>query len=118
MLSGTIAAGAAVAMCAAAAPAQAARPDDLTALAEVFGELHHVRRLCEPRREGDLWRERMKQLVRLEQPTAKLRGRLVSSFNAGFRNAQGRFSKCDRAAEQFTETRAAEGAALAAKLVE
>ncbi|MEO1015120.1 MAG: TIGR02301 family protein [Pseudomonadota bacterium] len=106
----------ALAACVLAAPAHAARPDELVALSAVFGELHHVRRMCEPKREGDLWRERMKQLVRLEQPTAKLRRRLVASFNDGFRSAQERYSECDRAAERFAEGRAGLGAEIAAKL--
>lgn len=96
--------------------AVAARPDDLTTLARVFGELHHVRRMCEPQREAELWRERMKQMVRLEQPTAQLRRRLVGAFNDGFRSAESAHAQCDNDAEAFAESRAAVGAELAAKL--
>ena len=41
------------------------RQADLNALSVVFGELHHIRRHCEPRREADLWRNRMKRMVEL-----------------------------------------------------
>ena len=98
------------------ASAHAARADDLAALAQVFGGLHHVRRMCEPRRESELWRERMKQLVRLEQPTAQLRRRLVGSFNAGYRDAEGAFSQCDDAAEAYAERQAALGLDLSTRL--
>lgn len=84
-----------------AAPAAAQKIDyeqrarDLERLSGAFGELHHIRRLCEPRREAEVWRNRMRRLVELEQPTATLRDRMVAAFNSGFRNAEARYPYCD-----------------------
>ena len=97
-------------------PAAASRSDDLVLLSTVFGELHFVRRLCEPVREQDYWRERMKQLVALEKPTARERRRLVEGFNKGYNNAQGQFSACTAQAELFSINRAERGEAIVLRL--
>lgn len=83
------------------------RQSDLVELASVFGELHHIRRLCEPRLEGDVWRERMKSLVELEQPAAEARENMVKRFNTGYRNAGDHFSSCNRRARDHAASRAA-----------
>ena len=101
------------------APARAADGDrtrDLAALAEVFGELHHIRRMCEPERENEIWRNRMKSLVALEQPTAALRRKLVAAFNEGFKNAQTRYPSCAADAVARAATRASDGEAIVARL--
>ena len=92
------------------------RQGDLKALSAVFGELHHLRRMCEPSRETDLWRERMKQMVSLEQPTAGLRREMVAAFNGGYTAAQQRFDRCSRAARDYAAMRARDGRALSATL--
>jgi uncharacterized protein (TIGR02301 family) len=84
-----------------AAPAAAQEVDyvqrakDLELLSGAFGELHHIRRMCEPRREAEVWRNRMRRLVELEQPPATLRDRMVQAFNSGFRGAEAKFPYCD-----------------------
>ncbi|MEO0398471.1 MAG: TIGR02301 family protein [Pseudomonadota bacterium] len=92
------------------------RQGDLKALSAVFGELHHLRRMCEPSRETDFWRERMKQMVSLEQPTASLRRQLVSAFNGGYTSAQQKHSRCSGEARRFAAERASAGRALTSKL--
>jgi uncharacterized protein (TIGR02301 family) len=82
------------------------RQQDLVELASVFGELHHIRRMCEPRFEGDVWRERMKKLVDLEQPQIEAREEMVKRFNAGYRNAGDYFDYCDRRARDHAAARA------------
>ncbi len=91
---------------------------DLVALSAVFGELHHIRRQCDPRREGDIWRERMKQLVELEGPQPAAREEMVAAFNKGYRNAQQRFRTCSRNARDQAATRAALGEAIVERLVD
>ena len=83
---------------------------------EIFGELHHIRRLCEPDREGDVWRDRMKRLIDLEQPSFDLREEMVGSFNDGYSSAQSRFAFCDRDAEDYAAARALTGEALVSNL--
>ncbi|MEO1253158.1 MAG: TIGR02301 family protein [Pseudomonadota bacterium] len=82
------------------------RQRDLAALASVFGELHHIRRLCEPRLESDVWRERMKRLVELEQPQPEAHEELIKRFNNGYRNAGDHFARCDRRARDYAAGRA------------
>lgn len=88
----------------------------LTGLSRIFGELHHIRRLCEPDREGDIWRDRMKRLIDLEQPSFDLRDEMVGSFNDGYSSAQSRYAYCDRDAEDYAAARALTGEALVSNL--
>jgi len=94
----------------------AARKSALTGLSGIFGELHHIRRMCEPREESDIWRDRMKRLIDLEQPAFDLRDEMVGAFNDGYRAAQSRFDYCDRRAEDYAAARAAAGEALVSGL--
>lgn len=93
-----------------------ARRSALTGLARIFGELHHIRRLCEPDNEADIWRDRMKRLIDLEQPSFDLREEMVGSFNEGYQNAQSGFAYCDRDAQDYAAARAQTGEALVSNL--
>jgi uncharacterized protein (TIGR02301 family) len=107
---------------AAAAPAQAqegdygARQRGLVSLAQIFGELHHIRRTCDPDREADVWRNRMKRLIDLEEPSFEVREQMVGAFNQGYTGAQARFPYCDRDAEDYAAARAYAGEALVSNL--
>lgn len=101
---------------AAAQDEYSARRIALTGISRIFGELHHIRRMCEPDRESDTWRERMKQLIDLEQPAFDLREEMVGSFNDGYQSAQTRFPFCDRDAEDYAAVRAATGEAIVSNL--
>lgn len=96
----------------------AERADDLNALSRIFGELHHIRRACEPRYEADVWRDRMKKLIELEMPQTALRQDMVAAFNAGYRSAGARFDYCDRDARDYAASVAARGDEIATRLVE
>jgi uncharacterized protein (TIGR02301 family) len=93
------------------------RGNDLVVLSRVFGELHHVRRMCEPRREAEVWRNRMRRLVELEQPQAALRDRMVEAFNKGFRDAAARFEFCDGEARDYAAASAAEADDILSRLM-
>ena len=56
------------------------RQQNLTKLSGIFGELHHIRRICEPRIEADIWRNRMKKMVELEGPSDTHHVQLVLSL--------------------------------------
>lgn len=92
------------------------RAADLESLARIFGELHHIRRSCEPNREAEVWRNRMRKLVELEQPQQALRDKMVAAFNAGFRAAEQRFPYCDRAARDHAAALAVDGDAVTRRL--
>lgn len=94
------------------------RQSDLVALSALFGELHHIRRHCDPRLEGDIWRERMKTLVELEEPQSAAREEMVAAFNKGYRGAQQRFSSCNRNARDHAAARAAQGEMIVERLTE
>ena len=94
------------------------RQQDLSALAGLFGELHHIRRTCEPRLEGDAWRDRMKKLMELEEPQSGEREAMVQAFNKGYRDAQRRYPSCDRRARDYAAGRSAEGDAIVARLTQ
>jgi len=94
------------------------RQADLMALSAIFGEMHHIRRNCEPRFEADAWRERMKKLVELEEPQDLARNDMVASFNKAYSRAQSRFPLCDRRARDYAAARAAQGEQLVARLTE
>ena len=105
-----------------AAPAAAqnddygARQRGLVSLAQIFGELHHIRRTCDPNREADIWRNRMKRLIDLEEPSFEVREQMVGAFNDGYVSAQARFPYCDRDAEDYAAARAYAGEALVSNL--
>jgi uncharacterized protein (TIGR02301 family) len=95
----------------------AQRAADLKALSRIFGELHHIRRNCEPNRESEIWRNRMRGLLSLEQPTQALRAEMVAAFNDGFRRAEREYPYCDRDARDHAARLAAEGEEAAARLM-
>ncbi len=92
------------------------RQRDLSLLSSLFGELHHIRRTCEPRYEADIWRDRMKKLITLEEPEEAMREKLVAQFNDGYRRAQRRFPGCSRDARDYAAARAATGDAIIRRL--
>lgn len=107
----------------AAAPASAQDLDDynmrradLVTLSSIFGELHHIRRNCEPHREANVWRERMKRLIALEAPQPETHERMVAGFNEGYRWAKRRFAECSRRARDHAAARAREGSVIVARL--
>lgn len=108
----------------AATPAPAQRIDyvqraqDLETLSQAFGALHSIRRMCEPRREAEVWRDRMRKLVELEQPQPALRDRMVAAFNSGFRDAEDRFEFCDEDARDYAAAAAAEADSVVDRLMQ
>jgi uncharacterized protein (TIGR02301 family) len=93
-----------------------ARQRGLVSLSQIFGELHHIRRTCDPDREADIWRNRMKLLIDLEEPSFDIREQMVAAFNDGYVSAQARFPYCDRTAENHAASRAYAGEALVSNL--
>jgi uncharacterized protein (TIGR02301 family) len=94
------------------------RQADLIALSAIFGEMHHIRRSCEPRFEADAWRQRMKRLVALEAPQAVARNAMVAAFNKAYSRAQTRFPACDRRARDYAAAKAAQGDQIIIRLTE
>jgi len=111
--------------CMAAAGADSARAaagdakpydDKLMRLAEILGAVHYLRELCSAN-DGQLWRDRMKELLDTEGGTAIRRARLTRSFNQGYRSYRRTYSTCTPTAQSSVERFLAEGIQLSDGLV-
>lgn len=91
--------------------------DKLLRLAEILGALHYLRELCGAD-EGQLWRDKMNAIVNHEGTTAVRRGKLVTSFNAGYRGYRRTYRICTASASLATSRFVSEGARIASGLAE
>lgn len=98
--------------------AQDTRPydDRLMRLGEILGAVHYLRELCGAN-DGQLWRERMQELMNAEGSSALRRARLTESFNQGYRNFSRTYITCTPSAEATITKFLAEGAQIADTLV-
>jgi uncharacterized protein (TIGR02301 family) len=103
-----------------AAPARSAevKPYDerLMRLAELMGAVHYLRELCSAN-DGQLWRERMADLVEAEGTTALRKARLSRKFNQGYRNYSRTYLSCTPSAQDTIARFLTEGVQLADGLV-
>jgi len=104
------------------APAIAAQSDNkpyddgLFRLSEILGAVHYLRELCGAD-EGQLWRQRMAELVKAEGYTALRRARLTRSFNKGYRSYSRTYNTCSPSAQNVINRFLNEGAQIADRLV-
>ena len=107
---------------AAASPAAAASTDGkpyderLFRLSEILGAVHYLRELCGAD-EGQLWRQRMSELLKSEGSSALRRARLTRSFNKGYRSYSRTYNTCSPSAQSAINRFLTEGAQLADGLV-
>jgi uncharacterized protein (TIGR02301 family) len=90
--------------------------DELFRLSEILGAVHYLRELCGAD-EGQIWRERMSELVKAEGSTALRRAQLTRSFNKGYRSYSRTYNTCSPSAQNVINRFLAEGAQIADKLV-
>jgi uncharacterized protein (TIGR02301 family) len=95
------------------------RPYDtqLLRLAEILGAIHFMRELCSAQ-EGQLWREQMQELIRLEGSSAARQAKLVRSFNSGYRGYSLTYRTCTASARLVIDRLTDEGAEIALALAE
>ena len=86
-------------------------------LSELLGAVHYLRELCGAD-EGQIWRQKMNQLVNSEGTSALRRARLVDSFNKGYRGYAQTYRTCTRPALLAIDRFMQQGARLADALVE
>nr|WP_223385586.1 TIGR02301 family protein [Oricola cellulosilytica] len=84
--------------------------ENLLRLAEVLGSVHYLRNVCGE--ESNSWRERMEELLVVENPEPLRRARLVASFNRGYRTFDSVYTKCTRQALDAVERYMREGLEL------
>jgi uncharacterized protein (TIGR02301 family) len=89
--------------------------DRLMRLSEVLGAVHYLRELCGAN-EGQLWRERMKELMDAEGSSALRRAKLTRSFNNGYRSYSRTYNSCTPSAQTAITRFLAEGADIADNL--
>lgn len=111
----------ALACLAAHAPAHAqidSRPYDekLLRLSELLGAIHYLRELCGAT-DGQLWRERMRELIDADGAGSALRrSRLTKSFNNGYRSYRRSYQTCSSTAQATLNKFMAEGLELSETL--
>lgn len=107
-----------VALTPATAAGQDQRPYDerLLRLTEVLGSIHYLRELCGAN-EGQLWRDRMRELLDADTPSALRRARLTRSFNTGYRNFSRTYTSCTPTAQTTAAKFLTEAAQIADNLV-
>ena len=98
--------------------AQDQRPydDRLLRLAEILGAVHYLKELCGGT-DGQLWRDKMQELLNSEGSSALRRVRLTRSFNQGWSNYRRTYTTCTPSAETAVAKFLAEGALIADTLV-
>jgi uncharacterized protein (TIGR02301 family) len=90
--------------------------DKLMRLCEILGAVHYLRELCGAN-EGQLWRDRMKELMDSEGSSALRRARLTRSFNNGYRSYSRTYNRCSASAQTAINRFLSEGAEIASGLV-
>jgi uncharacterized protein (TIGR02301 family) len=95
------------------------RPYDnkLLRLAEILGAVHYLRELCGAE-EGQLWRNKMKDILKNEGTTAARRAKLVNGFNDGYRGYRRTYRTCTQSATLATTRFSTEGATIAYSLAQ
>ena len=89
--------------------------DRLMRLSEVLGAVHYLRELCGAN-DGQLWRERMRELMDAEGSSALRRAKLTHSFNNGYRSYSRTYNSCTASAQTAITRFLAEGADIAEAL--
>lgn len=94
-----------------------AKPYDakLHRLAEILGAVHYLRELCGAN-EGQIWRERMSELLKDEGSSALRRAMITTSFNNGYRSYNRTYQSCTPSAQTSIGRFLTEGAQLADEL--
>lgn len=87
----------------------------LTQLAGLLGTMQMLQSLCSPQ-DQDFWRERMQEMIRLEKPSREQQNALINAFNAGYSNAQNKFTSCTAEAHTLAADTAQKGEAIAQAL--
>ena len=94
-------------------PGEAKPYDDrLLRLSEILGAVHYLRELCGAN-DGQMWRERMQELMTAEGTSALRRARLTRSFNQGYRSYSRTYSACSPSAQTAITRFVGEAAQLA-----
>jgi uncharacterized protein (TIGR02301 family) len=84
----------------------------LMRLSEILGAVHYLRELCGAN-DGQVWRDRMKELMDAEGSTALRRAKLTRSFNSGYRSYSRTYNSCTPSAQTAISRFLVEGSEIA-----
>jgi len=90
-------------------------PAEMFRLAEVLGAVHHLRTICGTR-EGQLWRNKMIEMMGAVGPEEKDRQQLIARFNDAFHKTRNSYSTCSRSAATRSDKLFEEGQRIAQEL--
>ncbi|HXF53030.1 MAG TPA: TIGR02301 family protein [Hyphomicrobiaceae bacterium] len=90
--------------------------DRLLRLSEILGAVHYLRELCGAN-EGQLWRDRMRELLDSEGTSALRRAKLTRSFNQGYNSYSRTYRACTPTAQTAISRFLTEGEQIADGLV-
>ncbi|PHR57373.1 MAG: TIGR02301 family protein [Robiginitomaculum sp.] len=97
------------------------RPPDtrrtMEKLAETIGAIHYLHVVCQGRKTQD-WRDRMVEMLELENPGYRARGRLIGAFNQGYRQQARRFPDCGSQIDRQIQIKAEQGRILSDALAD
>jgi uncharacterized protein (TIGR02301 family) len=98
--------------------AQDSKPydDRLLRLSEILGAVHYLRELC-GHTDGQLWRDKMRELMDSEGSSALRRAKLTRGFNQGYRAYSRTYTQCSTPARGALAKFLGEGVQLAEGLV-
>jgi uncharacterized protein (TIGR02301 family) len=88
----------------------------LVRLSEILGAVHYLRELC-GNNDGQIWRDRMRELIEGEGTTASRRAKLTKGFNDGYRSYSRTYQSCTPTAQVAINRFLTEGAQIADTLV-
>lgn len=96
-------------------PAHANFPAKAVQLAEILGAVHHLRALCDTN-EGQLWRNKMIEMIDRLKPEDAARQRLVKHFNDAYYRYRTTYPACTITAAQQSDRLMQDGQRLAEEL--
>ncbi|MGE3148575.1 MAG: TIGR02301 family protein [Pseudorhodoplanes sp.] len=88
--------------------------NELQRLSEILGALHYLRGICS--NDGPKWRADMQALLDAEAQGSERRGRLIASFNRGYRGFQQSYRTCTDSAKLAIERYLQEGAKISREI--
>lgn len=86
--------------------------DRLMRLSEILGAVHYLRELCGAN-DGQLWRDRMRDIMEGEGSSALRRAKLARSFNNGYRSYGRTYQSCTPSAQTAITRFVTEGTQIA-----
>ncbi|GGD07294.1 TIGR02301 family protein [Aquisalinus flavus] len=93
------------------------RSTDLVTMSRLLGNLHHYHQLCYPGDwRPDLYRDRMKEMVSLEDPYETLKDDMIDGFNEAYRATSDSYAQCTAAAIEAMRQTASSGDVVAGRL--